>query len=241
MSQSAERFVLVVNGRSGSTLLADLLRSHPAVDCKDELLNESYWPGQRRWLLGLTRWRPLPYLARQAARSTAPVYGFKLKTGGQVRNLAATLNGLRQRGWRLIALQRRDALQQTFSWSVAQASGRWQSHRNAAPYPQQTITLEVDRFMRDLRTCLADRRELGRLMAPLPHLSLIYEDDLQSSACWPATGARICAFLGIEPAPLTSCIVRTWERPYTELVANYQEILAAVDASPWANLMRRTD
>lgn len=34
------RFVLVNNGRSGSTLLVDLLRSHPAIDCQDEILNE---------------------------------------------------------------------------------------------------------------------------------------------------------------------------------------------------------
>ncbi len=232
MSSVAPRFVIVNNGRSGSTLLVDLLRSHPDIQCEGEILNERLWRRWRRPLLGLIRARPLPYLERWAGRATKPVYGFKLKTGGQVYNLAKTLRGLQNHGWRLIYLHRRNALQQTLSWSVAQASGRWQTTTDR-PRTPRTVTLDVDDFLHDLRTCVKDRQTLADLMRHLPHLPLVYEDNLQSSEQWPITSARVCTWLGVAPVSLTSQIVKTWDRPYAEVVTNYAEIMAAVARSPF--------
>lgn len=237
MMTSRTTFVLVNNGRSGSTLLADLLRSHPAIDCQDEILNESRWQGWRRPAGWLLRALPTPYLERQAGRSARPVYGFKLKTGGQVHNLGRTLHSLHRRGWRLIYLHRRDALQQTFSWCVAETSGRWQTTAGQPTVTQGAVTLNVDEFMCALRTCVQDRQTLADLMRELPHLPLVYEDDLQSSDLWTATGARVCARLGVDPASLTSRFVKTWDRPYADLVTNYAAIIAAVAGSPFAYLV----
>lgn len=238
MHQPETRFVIVTNGRTGSTLLVNLLCAHPAIQCAQELLNEARWRGARQPLGWLVRAFPAPYLTWHAGRATKPVFGFKLKTGGQVRDLGRTLHSLHRRGWRLIYLSRRDALSQTFSWTVAQASGRWQRAAVQAP-ARASITLNVADFMRDLSTCIADRYALAAMIAQLPHLALLYEDDLQYSEQWPATGARLCAFLGVTPAPLTSRIVKTWDRPYSEVVTNYAEIMAAVAASPFAHLVDR--
>jgi hypothetical protein len=238
MSHTETRFVIVANGRTGSTLLADLLRSHPAIQCEGEILNERRWRGGCRPLGWLARSFPMPYLAWRAGRALKPVYGFKLKTGGQVCDLGGTLHSLRRRGWRLICLSRRDALQQTFSWAVAQATGLWQRTAGGEAPPQRVV-LDAASFLRDLQTCVDDRQALAGLLRPLPHLPLIYEDDLQRSDRWPATGARLCAFLGVASAPLTSRIAKTWERPYTEVVTNYAEILAAVAAGPFAPLVDR--
>lgn len=238
MSQPEIRFVVVANGRTGSTLLADLLRSHPAIQCEDELLNERRWRGRCRPLGWLVRALPMPYLAWRAGRVTQPVFGFKLKTGGQVHDLGRTLHSLHRRGWRLISLSRRAALPQTFSWAVAQATGRWQRTANGEAPPQR-VTLDATSFLRDLHTCVADRQALADLLRPLPHLALTYEDDLADRGQWPTTGARLCAFLNVAPVPLTSRIVKTWERPYTEVVTNYAEILAAVAAGPFAYLVDR--
>jgi len=224
MNRPEIRFAVVANGRSGSTLLANLIRSHPAIQCENEILNEKRWQGIRRPLGWLVRRLPTPYLARLAEQATKPVFGFKLKTGRQVYDLSGTLYSLHRHGWRLIALQRRDALQQTFSWAVAQATGHWQRTAHGQT-PLQRVTLDPDHFLRDLRICLADRQTLTKLLQPLPHLALIYEDDLQHSDQWPATAARLCTFLSVPPAPLTSRIIKTWDRPYAEVVTNYDELV----------------
>lgn len=236
MKRSGARFVLVANGRTGSTLLADLLRSHPAIQCEDEVLNETRWRGMHRPLGWLARAFPMPYLGWRARRATRPVYGFKLKTGGQVYGLGRVLDGLHRRGWRLIHLHRRDALQQALSWSVAQASGRWQTTAGQPGEPHP-VTLEVEGFLRDLRTCVKDRQALAGAMRHLPHLPLVYEADLESAEQWPATTARVCAWLGVAPVPLGSRHVKTWDRPYAEVVTNHAEVMAAVARSPFGGLL----
>lgn len=233
MSHPERCFVVVSNGRSGSTLLVDLLRSHPSIQCDDEILDDRAWRRRHRPLLSLVRALPVPYLQWRAAHATAPVYGFKLKTGGQVADLPRTLRALHRRGWQLIYLSRRDALRQTFSWTVAQLSGRWQSTGAHRPVPPK-LTINVETFLANLHTCLTDRQALADLMRPLPHLALVYEDDLEERAQWPATAARLCTLLGVAPAPLTTRIAKTWDRPYAEMVANYAELLDAVAHSPLA-------
>lgn len=237
MSHPEVRFVVVTNGRSGSTLLVDLLRSHPAVQCENEILNEGRWQGALQPLGWLVRTMPAPYLAWQANRATKPVFGFKLKTGAQVNDLGGTLDSLQRRGWRLIYLARRDALAQTFSWCVAQASGRWQSNGERPIRDRDSVTLDVPAFQRDLSACVQDRKHLAALLHRWPHLALVYEDDLLEREQWPVTGARLCAFLGVAPAPLTSQVAKTWERSYAEVVTNYAEILAVVAAGPFAYLL----
>lgn len=235
--KATTRFAIVNLGRTGSTLLVDLLHSHPAIECDGEVLNDIFWQGWRRPLLWVTRAWPSPYLDRRAGRAARPVYGFKLKTGGQVYHLHTTLRNLQHRGWRLIYLHRRDTLQQTFSWSVAQVSGRWQRRIGQPSRALEMVTLNVDEFMRNLGTCIADHVSLAAIMHDLPHLPLVYEDDLQCSDQWPATSERVCAWLGVAPLPLTSQVVKTWDRSYRKVVTNYDEIITAVARSSFRDVV----
>lgn len=238
---SQKRFVIVASGRSGSTLLVDLLRSHSDIWCDDELLDTSAWPGIKRPLLWLVRQHPYPYLEFKTRQAGKPVYGFKLKTGGQVPHLADTLKKLHHAGWQMIYLRRADALAQTFSWSVAQASGRWHRRANQTRPPHELpITLDSHRFLQNLSECLRDNRSLAETMPGLPHLAVHYEQDLQNSASWPALSARLCNFLGLELSLLSSTLTKTWQRPYAEIVSNYAEIMAAVAASPLAAQLEQT-
>ena len=62
MSRPELRFVIVNNGRTGSTLLVNLLHSHPDIQCAEEIFNESRWQDARRPLGWLVRAFPTPYL-----------------------------------------------------------------------------------------------------------------------------------------------------------------------------------
>lgn len=225
-----QRFVILTNGRSGSTLLVDLLKSHPDIDCEPEVLNESRWKQYKRPVLWLLRAWPIPYLEWRAQRCRKAVYGFKLKTGGQVYNLAHTTRMLFQRGWQLIYLSRRDILQQTLSWSVAQATNRWQT-TPGREYDQRRVQLDKDLFLRNYSTAQQNKLQLAAMMRTLPNLALVYEDDLARSDSLPATSARLCDFLGVQQAVLSSTLIPTWDRPYSEIVSNYVDLMAAVEKS----------
>lgn len=231
MSQLEKRFVIVSGGRSGSTLLVDLLGSHPEITCDPELLNERFWRRLRRPLLWFVRALPRPYLEYKARRALRSAYGFKLKTGGQVVHLGSTLSDLHHSGWKILHLRRHNAFQQTMSWCAAEVTGRWQSQANRPFTSNAAIHIEPRHFLQNLRTCLNDRKELDNLTASLPHLELVYEDDLQNHENWPALGQRISSWLGISPAPLTSQVIKTWSQPYHQVVENFAELVQAAKDS----------
>ena len=226
-----ERFVILTNGRSGSTMLVDLIGSHPDIYCEAEIFNEIRWKRSHRPLLWLVRAWPFPYLDWRARKCTKAVYGFKLKAGGQIYHMEQKVHRLFQRGWRLVYLYRRDILQQTISWNVARATRRWHTTLEAG-YMQQQVHLDVDLFLRDMHTALKDKQELAEMMRQLPNLTLVYEDDLEQQDHLQATSARLCDYLKVRQAPLSSKIIRTWDRPYSEVISNYAELMKAVENSP---------
>ncbi|GAB4440070.1 MAG: hypothetical protein Kow0031_22030 [Anaerolineae bacterium] len=59
-------------------------------------------------------------------------------------------------------------------------------------------------------------------------MPLIYEQDLQSPQQWDVTIARICDYVGLTtppPTPVNTPLNKTWSRPYSEIVANYAELV----------------
>ncbi len=231
-----KRFVILTSGRTGSTLLVDLLRSNPVIDCATELLNEKYWRPHTYPALWLIRAFPVPFLESKAAKSPKSVFGFKLKTGGQVYRLEKTLKDLHQRGWKLIHLLRRDVFQQTLSWCVAESSQHWHSTINKKP-DLPSLVLDPALVLQHLRTCVQDRNELVSLIGSLPHLNIVYEDDLFNSGDWERMNERVCRFLDVPQVPLKNRLLKTYERPYNEIIVNYSEILSSVRNSPFANLL----
>lgn len=226
-----KRFVIFSLGRSGSNLLADLLNAQPAIHCDEELFNVDRWRTPiRRCLLPVYRRYPMWYISyRQRAirhRPSVLAYGFMLKLG-EIDRLANFFQQLHDAGWRIIHLQRQSVFAQTISHCVARQSGRWNS-RLADPDPEfGRFIVAPDEFLQLFKTKQRRIRECHDLIANLPHLSLTYERDLQSSDQWQETVSRVCDYLRLETPslPAVSTLRKTWRQPYREVIGNYDELL----------------
>ena len=109
------RFIIFGQARSGSTLLVDLLNSHPDIHCDSEIFNKTFWRGwERRYLLPVVRRWPAPYLNFKAARCRLPAYGFKLILK-HIKDPRHVLPQMSASGWRILSLQRRDVFTQAIS------------------------------------------------------------------------------------------------------------------------------
>ncbi len=86
---SKTRFVIYGQWRTGSTLLASLLDSHPQVRCYGELFHLQQWQGRlHSRIQGLAFRHPLAYLMTRMFLARRPVVGFKLASRRN-RDLAA--------------------------------------------------------------------------------------------------------------------------------------------------------
>src|SRR3954469_16063388 len=101
--RTQRRFLVFAQGRTGSTLLLDLLRSSPGVHCDEELLDRPV-RSPHLWIA-----------AHRAAQGAAAGYGFKVKiyqlTDAQgIADPGRWLGGMDRRGWSVIWLHRRNLL-----------------------------------------------------------------------------------------------------------------------------------
>jgi len=109
------RFVIFAQPRTGSTLLASLLKAHPRIRCDGEIL------GKRRLLPG-------PFVTARSILAEEDVYGFKVMIfqlwNQRIYDVGAFMRHLYGDGWKILHMRRRNVLRQAISVAVAR-------HRNA--------------------------------------------------------------------------------------------------------------
>ncbi|MBU3751201.1 MAG: hypothetical protein FGM52_12275 [Mycobacterium sp.] len=218
-------------GRSGSHLLADLLNAQTTIHCDDELFNVDRWQSQiRRRLLPVYRRYPMWYVSyrQQAIRDRPSIsgYGFMLKLG-EIDGPAKFFRKLHDADWHILHLQRQSVFAQTVSHFVARQSGRWNSRLDDPDPEFGRFTVAPEDFLQLFKNKQRRIRECHDLIGNLPHLTLTYEQDLQSSDQWQGTVARVCDYLRLETPslPAVSTLRTTWRQPYRELIDNYDELL----------------
>lgn len=227
-----KRFVIYCPfGRCGSTLLGSLLNAHPCIHCDGELFRLGRWRQPLQPLVHVLRCFPLPYVRYRQARARlvrhASAYGFKLFSI-HLKQSAAFVERLYSSGWSVIYLHRDSLFDSVVSTMTAKTTRRWNGCANRVE-PEDSI-LSIDPF--DFHNVFRQKRESSRqfheFLSTLPHLPLVYEDDLASPECWTATVSKICNYLGLEAptGPVTTHLCKPWSRPYSEIVANYDELRA---------------
>lgn len=232
------RFVLFGQSRSGSTLVVNLLDSHPDIVCEGELFNAD-WGYYRRQILRVA-WRlPDPFLWNRLVRCRVAGYGAKILVY-QVQSAPVLFGRLQRRGWKLIAITRRDMLRASLSKQVARATATW--HRlGGVPSDHDSVAINPDLIIDELRRRHVWENVERQIMEELDHYSLEYERDLLLPDARSAALEKVVDYLGIRPAELETKLIRSDERPLGDRVANLEEILQAVEDSTWSPVLDRFD
>ncbi len=221
-------FVIFASGRTGSSLLMDLLNSHPDIECEDEILSHRVLSAHR-------------LLAARAALSRRAMFGFKLKlhhlTTQGITDPAAFLGRLHAGGGRIVHLARRDRLRQALSSAVAQQRlARHQTRAGRRPRPGPFL-IDVPWLIGRMRELDAGLQGERAALMGLPHLALWYEDDLLRRESFQTTLDRAFEYLGVPPVPVRTEYLRTGTDRLADLVANLDEIRQALRTTEYASLV----
>jgi LPS sulfotransferase NodH len=227
------RFVILAQGRTGSTLLTSLLDSHPQIRCNDELLQRP-------------RLAPLRYVDQVARKATLPWHGWHLKSeqlqwrqGG--RPVGPFLDELEARGSKIIYLWRENVLEQCVSMFFAVASGAW--HYRKGKQKKRVTELKIDpeelgKLMDQRNAVLESDR---KLLSGREYCEINYERDLRTEEARGAALSRVQEFLGVQYHPLVSELRKSVNRPMHELLQNYDEIAEAFEGTPHAHWVPKLD
>jgi len=246
---SPNSFVMYHIGRSGSSVLTDMLRQHKELKCDGEIFHgyfgeigqqEANERGQRTdtpWLISpFFPNHPDKYLlSRLVYASLKTRYGFEIKFSH------LSLSGVSQQDFfkilqslnftKTIILKRNNYLRKIVSSLVGKARKKLHSK------PDERITttaieinpnlIKIDSVAKPLMDFLIDYDKefdlLDSLIDKDNTLQLIYEEDIQTD---PRIAYRkVCHFLGIQPKQdINITLKRTTPEPLSEIVTNFREI-----------------
>ncbi len=237
-----KRAVMFHIGRSGSTVVADLLAQHPEMQWDREIYTEE--GNLRKAALekagaGTDRilYDPIRVLERHLAGARRPWYGFEVKFYHLRRvdfSLADFVEELERRGFgKDIVLVRRNFLRTIVSGMIASRTGTWHLRADRERAEPQRLRIDPAEIVIEGRrkTLLAflneyqgDFRLLKSMLSAASTLWLNYEEDVEAD---PRQAYRkIVEHLGIAPLPVAVRLKRINPQPLSELVENIDEIRA---------------
>lgn len=243
----ASNVVMFHIGRSGSTVLADLLRQHPGVFWDGEIYERRFQAieqGRTRVRAEELRFDPTQVLRRRVLRAGRAVYGFEVKffhldlAGATLPDYLESLDEL---GFtHFVVLERRNYLRKIVSSVIAHQQGRFHVQNADRTQPTRVVVdvddVRIDRSARPLLDFLGDYhrrfRELDHLLAGRRRLWLTYEDDVGTD---PRVGyRRVCEFLGLAPQPVEVRYGRTNPFALGDLVENLGTLRKTLEGTPFA-------
>lgn len=241
----SEGHVLVLHtGRSGSTLLGDMLDQHPDVFWDGEVLEKMLHRLARKQSVGidalfgtLTAEQAFDEITtRQRWFAGGKVFGIEIQDyhldffGIDIATLVARLRPL---GFtRFVILDRRDQLRKVTSHVLAQERG---FHHLSAPRAdlKKRVHLSIDRIyaghrFRSLDDVLESYSEFfvnaREELRDDGVLQLEYETHVESDPL--NAYALICRHIGVEPQAPEIKFVKTAPQPLSELLENHDEVVA---------------
>ncbi len=227
------RFTIVCPARTGSELLVSLLDSNPSICCDGELFKPPC-----RFPVALAD----GFAVRARARLGAEAYGWKLLLT-QLRASERRFGGARAwaerevaSGHRIVFLWRRNLLAQVLSLVAARTGGQWH-HRDGDSGSFSPFAVDPAEIV-GLLEWAEEELAWGRaVVAGLPVLEVVYEDDLMDADRHQRTADRLVTRLGLAPSPVSSRLLRRAPPRLLDRVANAEELVLAVTVTRFSRFL----
>jgi LPS sulfotransferase NodH len=214
-------FLIVTTGRTGSSHLVSLLDSHPRVRCFEEPFNRT---SVRPETFGNSSHDDeFEFLDELTAGADGRLTGIKLPWNSLIE-YPRTLALFSDPSVRIVHLLRADRLGQYVSIQMAHLTGIW--HSTSGEQPVHDFALDVVDFRQWLKSVIFADAALAQLSHGHPRFELDYAELAD-----PARVAALQAWLGLEPAQLSSRFTRLRRRPPAESVTNWDAVVETVAGS----------
>ena len=223
-----QRFVIYMQGRSGSSFFCDLLDQHPEVRCNTELFN-SRCLNPIRFLKGISHYYGKKY----------PVWGFKVKNYQLERQrlpIRSFLEQLAKDQYKIICLTRSNSFRMSLSMWVAYKRGE-QYHNIEGVKDRKKVTVSPEEVMRVIEQNEEMRQEMQKALQNIDALQLVYEEDLETPEKAAASCERAFRFLGVEPIEVQSKFRKVSTGRLSDDLENAEEIYEFIKNSKYAHFL----
>lgn len=220
--------VLFGQGRTGCSTLGELLSSHPQFQYDDEILLFNVF-------------FPRLFIKAMCALSKKDIYGFKIKiyqlTKSQnIQDPKQFMHELYRQGWKIIYIKRRNLLHREVAALTAKSCRlRFKSEDT----PSNGVKVYIDckgliERMQRRGMYLAQEEEI---LKNLPHITIVFEDDLLRAENHQRTLDKILDYLGLPSVPVKTIFLRAASKRLSDYIQNYEEVVRAISQTKYVKFL----
>ena len=219
------KFIIFGQGRTGSSLLLQLVNSSENVYCDGEIYSTEF--PFRIWKRGFAK---KVYLTIRSKAFGVKVYGCRIKIydlyrhqGMSIEESIGFINTLAKEGWKIIYITRTNKVRQCLSSLVAEERGIYHFSKTSSK-PEHKVTIKSEEISERIKLLhIFDEQEHDSLK-DVSYLSVNYEKDLENHINHQATLNRICAFLNIPEVETKIQLTRTSTSTLENYIKNHKEV-----------------
>lgn len=219
-NSTPKKFLIFGRGRSGSTLLVDLLNSNREIHCDGEILN-------RHFLF------PRTQVDIRMSACCKPVYGFKLLSY-QVRDVQTIKNPdnflyqLYHDGFQIIYLKRDNLLRHAIS-NIRARKKQFHYRKSCGESPEnELLNINIENLLGWIKGSQSLYAFEESLLQRITCLRLTYEKDLADESIHQDTADKVFEFLDLPSAKVTTDLVKSRSTKLVDIIDNYEELAEAM-------------
>lgn len=243
--------VMIHLGRSGSTVLADLLEQHPKIYWGAEIYNRIFrhWVKEGKEEIESFPYHPIDFLRKDMLLALHRYYGFEIKPF-HLKLINLTPESFLQHLDKLnythfIVLDRKNRMRKIISSILAHTNKDKYHIKNTKDSSKKAINIDVQNVCIDfeckpLIEFLTDydkqMNTFRQLLDGKKILYLSYEEHIQDDP----TNAYIqtCDFLNIKPRKVNVRLSRTNPFPVKDMIENFDEVSQHLKGSPFEWMLK---
>lgn len=219
-NQNKKQVLIFAQGRSGSSLLEDLLCSTSHFNKRGEILGG----------LGTKIRFPYQYISGLVNRYSNENFIFHLKVYHLTRDRdkkidpVVFLKKLQNNGWSFIYLYRKNRLNHYLSNKIAESRNAYHKYDNRKE--NFRLTINVDNLKQGIEERINFEKFELNALADINFIKIVYEEDLQNSANHQNTVNNIFDYLRLERRQSFTSMVKVNQLSQKDIIENYSEVAA---------------
>ena len=216
------KFMILAQGRTGSTLLTSTLDRHPNIHCDDEILI-------------VPRAFPRRFIEIASRQNPAEAFGFHVKitqlhAWQRIHDIGGFLRDMEEDGWKIIYLWRDNLLRHVLSNVFAEATGVF--HMDGRQVRLESVRLPIERLASEINLRTRLRQSEQTALQGRHYFEIVYERDLLEPNRQKETFAALQEFIGVDGIHLEPRLKKMVVKPLSELLSNYDEVSDWITARP---------
>ncbi|MEM6451981.1 MAG: hypothetical protein AAF703_16910 [Cyanobacteria bacterium P01_D01_bin.105] len=221
-------FAVLDIGQSGRMHLSQWFYAHKMITFQEDILSQAM-----RF--------PRMGVYQRVRQCNSEVYGFSVTVEQlrQVQRMADPnqfLRDLTRGGCRIVYLHRRDVLRHAIA-TLRTYSVNFRFDTPESISRNGRFTVDVSELIACLRYLDNQRLEANAILHGVPHLGLVYEDDLMDPNIYQATAAQLSKYLEISDIRPVGSSLKLVHQKLEDIVTNYSELCEGLEKSDYAYLM----